>query len=54
MRYENNRKLDKEVSDKVNFIAFIVVPEFATAFKMKISDAYKYLKKYGLEFLHKH
>ena len=51
---ENNRKLDKEMSDKVSFIAFIV-PEFAAAFKMKISDAYKYLKKYGgLEFLHKH
>jgi len=50
----NNRKLDKETSDKVSFIAFIV-PEFAAAFKMKISDAYKYLKKYGgLEFLHKH
>jgi len=51
---ENNRKLDKELSDKVSFIAFII-PEFAAAFKMKISDAYKYLKKYGgLEFLHKH
>ena len=51
---ENNRKLDKEMSDKVSFIAFIV-PEFAAAFKMKTSDAYKYLKKYGgLEFLHKH
>jgi len=51
---DNNRKLDKETSDKVSFIAFIV-PEFAAAFKMKISDAYKYLKKYGgLEFLHKH
>ena len=50
----NNRKLDKEASDKVHFIAFIV-PEFAAAFKMKISDAYKYLKKYGgLEFLHEH
>ena len=51
---DNNKKLDKETSDKVSFIAFIV-PEFAAAFKMKISDAYKYLKKYGgLEFLHKH
>ena len=50
----NNRKLDKEMSDKVSFIAFII-PEFAAAFKMKISDAYKYLKKYGgLEFLYEH
>ena len=50
----NNQKLDKKTSDKVSFISFII-PEFAAAFKMKISDAYKYLKKYGgLDFLHKH
>jgi hypothetical protein len=37
---------DKQTSDKVAFIAFIV-PEFAAAYKMKIRDAYFYLKKYG-------
>jgi hypothetical protein len=47
-------KLDKQTSDKVSFIAFII-PEFASAFKMKISDAYRYLKKYGgLDFLYEH
>ena len=51
---DNNQKLDKKTSDKVSFISFII-PEFAAAFKMKISDAYKYLKKYGgLDFLHRH
>jgi hypothetical protein len=38
--------LDKQTSDKVSFISFII-PEFASAYKMKISDAYRYLKKYG-------
>jgi hypothetical protein len=46
--------LDKQTSDKVSFITFIV-PEFAAAFKMKISNAYRYLKQYGgLDFLHTH
>ena len=46
--------LDKRTSDKVSFISFII-PEFAAAFKMSISDAYRYLKQYGgLDFLHKH
>ena len=46
--------LNKETSDKISFISFII-PEFAAAFKMKISDAYCYLKQYGgLDFLHKH
>ena len=50
----NTATLDKQTSDKVSFIAFII-PEFAAAYKMKISDAYRYLKKYGgLDFLHKH
>ena len=45
--------LDKQTSDKISFISFII-PEFASAFKMKISDAYRYLKQYGgLDFLHK-
>jgi hypothetical protein len=46
--------LDKQTSDKASFIAFII-PEFAAAYKMKISDAYRYLKKYGgLDFLYRH
>jgi hypothetical protein len=46
--------LNKETSDKISFISFII-PEFAAAYKMKISDAYRYLKQYGgLDFLHKH
>jgi len=46
--------LNKQMSDKISFISFII-PEFAAAFKMKISDAYRYLKQYGgLDFLHKH
>jgi hypothetical protein len=39
-------KLDKQTSDKVSFITFII-PEFAAAYKMNIQDAYRYLKKYG-------
>jgi hypothetical protein len=43
--------LDKQTSDKVSFIAFII-PEFAAAYKMNVQDAYRYLKKYGgLDFL---
>jgi hypothetical protein len=46
--------LDKQTSDKVSFISFII-PEFAAAYKMKISDAYRYLKKYGgLDYLYEH
>ncbi|MDR0693809.1 MAG: DUF3791 domain-containing protein [Prevotellaceae bacterium] len=48
------QKLDKAISDKISFIAFII-PEFADAYKMNIQEAYKYLKKYGgLQFLHEH
>lgn len=39
----DKKTLDKETSDKVSFISFII-PEFAAAYKMKISDAYRYLK----------
>jgi hypothetical protein len=47
-------KLDKQTSDKVSFITFIV-PEFASAYKMNVQDAFFYLKKYGgWEFLNKH
>ncbi|MDR2359381.1 MAG: DUF3791 domain-containing protein [Prevotellaceae bacterium] len=48
------QKIDKTISDKISFIAFII-PEFADAYKMNIQEAYKYLKKYGgLQFLHEH
>jgi hypothetical protein len=46
MKSMDKKTLDKETSDKVAFISFII-PEFAAAYKMKISDAYRYLKKYG-------
>ncbi|GHS93627.1 hypothetical protein AGMMS50239_25740 [Bacteroidia bacterium] len=47
-------KLDKQTSDKVSFITFII-PEFAAAYKMNVQDAFFYLKKYGgWEFLNKH
>jgi hypothetical protein len=46
--------LDKETSDKVSFIAYII-PAFADAYKMNIQQAYFFLKKYGgLDFLMKH
>ena len=52
--FMETQTLNKETSDKISFISFII-PEFAAAFKMKISDAYRYLKQYGgLDFLHKH
>jgi hypothetical protein len=38
--------LDKQTSDKVAFIAFIV-PAFAEACKMRVQNAYFYLKRYG-------
>ena len=51
---ENKQKLDKEMSDKVSFISFII-PEFATAFRMNMSEAYRYLVRYGgFKFLSKH
>lgn len=46
--------LSKEKSDKISFITYIV-PEFAAAYKMKIQDAFFYLKKYGgWDFLNEH
>jgi hypothetical protein len=46
--------LDKQTSDKVSFITFIV-PEFAAAYKMNVQKAYFYLKKYGgWEYLNRH
>ncbi|MDR0692025.1 MAG: DUF3791 domain-containing protein [Prevotellaceae bacterium] len=38
--------LDKQTSDRVSFITFIV-PEFAAAYKMGVQNAFFYLKKYG-------
>jgi hypothetical protein len=38
--------LDKQTSDKVAFISFII-PFFAETYKMPVSEAYKYLKRYG-------
>jgi hypothetical protein len=46
--------LDKQTSDKVSFISFII-PEFAAAFKISMPEAYNYLVQYGgLDFLNKH
>ncbi len=46
--------LDKQTSDKVSFIAYII-PAFADAYKMNIQQAYFFLKKYGgLDFLMQH
>jgi len=51
---ENRKELDKETSDKVSFISFII-PMFADAYKMNIREAWLYLKKYGgWDFLIKH
>ena len=48
------RTLDKDISDKISFISFII-PAFAEAYKMDVQSAYHYLKKYGgLDFLHEH
>jgi hypothetical protein len=48
------KSLDKQTSDKVSFVTFIII-EFAEAFKMKKTDAYHYLRQYGgLDFLFKH
>jgi hypothetical protein len=43
--------LDKELSDKVSFISFII-PRFAGTYKMNIQNAYFYLKEHvGLDYL---
>jgi len=52
--YMHTEKTQKETSDKISFVTFIII-EFAEAFKMNKSEAYQYLKKYGgLDFLFKH
>ncbi len=47
-------KINKSTRDKISFITFIV-PEFASAYKMGVQDAFFYLKKYGAwTFLNQH
>ena len=47
-------RLDKETSDKVSFISFII-PFFAETYKMPAPEAYRYLRKYGgMDYLLKH
>ena len=49
-----NRKLNKEINDKISFVSFII-PEFALAYKMNVQKAYQYLKQYsGIDYLNKH
>ena len=46
--------IDKETSNKVNFMTFIIT-KFARAYKMNSQQAYLYLKKHGgIAFLDEH
>ena len=46
--------LDKQTSDKIAFISYII-PKFADTYKMNRQEAYRYLKKYGgLDFIFKY
>jgi hypothetical protein len=48
---ENKRELDREMQNKILFMAFII-SQFARAYKMNKPKAYLYLKQYGgLDFL---
>jgi len=48
------RVINKETSDKISFISYII-PKFAAEYKMEMQQAYHYLKKYGgLAFLMEH
>jgi hypothetical protein len=50
----DSETLDKQTSDKVSFISFII-PEFALAYKMNVQQAYFYLKQYGgIDYLNRH
>jgi hypothetical protein len=50
----NTAALDKQTSDKVAFISYII-PAFAEAYKMPIPTAYQYMEKYGgIDYLLKH
>jgi hypothetical protein len=47
------KHINKDLSDKISFLAFIV-PAFAEAYKMNMQSAYHYLKQYGgWDFLNK-
>ena len=46
VRIMANGQLNKNTSDKLSFISFIV-PKFASGYKMGIQEAYFYLKEYG-------
>ncbi len=51
---KEKRVLDREMQNKVNFMAFII-QRFATSYKMSGPNAYRYLKKYGgIDFIDKH
>ena len=46
--------MNKELSDKINFISFIITM-FARSYKMSKQGAYRYLKQYGgMDFLNEH
>ena len=48
------KTLDKQTSDKISFVTYIV-PAFADTYKMNVQDAFFYLKKYGgWDFLNEH
>ncbi|MDR0349743.1 MAG: DUF3791 domain-containing protein [Tannerella sp.] len=48
---QQKRELDREMQNKILFMAFIIT-KFARAYKMSKPNAYLYLKKYGgLDFL---
>ncbi|MCL2328386.1 MAG: DUF3791 domain-containing protein [Bacteroidetes bacterium] len=50
----DEKVINKALSDKISFITYIV-PAFADAYKMKVQDAYFYLKKHGgWDFLNEH
>jgi hypothetical protein len=54
MQIMETATLDKQTSDKVSFITFMIT-EFALAYKMEMPQAYRYLKQYkGLDYLSEH
>jgi len=54
MKSEMQNELDRETSNKVSFITYII-PMFADAYKMNVQEAWFYLKRYGgFDFINKH
>jgi hypothetical protein len=46
--------LDRDTQGLIRFTNFLIF-EFASAYKMPVADAYKYLKEYGgIDFLYRH